>query len=68
MMNDELDWMDARCPYPAKGYKPGSCDGLLFRLSIRGEVEAKCHRCHRIHAMPVETLMAMIQRRLAFST
>ncbi len=47
---------DLRCNLPASGYKPGSCHGLLFRISSTGGLETKCHRCHKIQLVDRTTL------------
>jgi hypothetical protein len=36
--------------------KTGLCHGLLFRVNDRGDLEVKCHRCHRIQTVSRETL------------
>ena len=51
-----MTWRDLRCQLPAGGYKPGLCEGLLFRVRENGDLEMKCHRCHRIEVVSRETL------------
>ncbi len=50
-----MTWRDHRCTLPAGGYKPGLCDGILFRIR-NGDLELKCHRCHQIEIVSRETL------------
>lgn len=45
-------WTEIRCRLPAHGAKLGHCDGLLFRITPLGDLEVKCHRCHKIEIIP----------------
>ncbi len=47
-------WWDVRCLFPAGGYKTGHCHGLLFRVNDVGDLELKCHRCHRVQTVTVD--------------
>ena len=51
-----MRWWDHRCEYPANGYATGQCEGLLFRINDYGDVEMKCHRCHKIQTVPWNVL------------
>ena len=46
-----MRWWEHRCQYPASGFAVGQCDGILFRIDDRGDLEMKCHRCHRIQVV-----------------
>ena len=48
--------IEVRCHEPAHGFKLGDCLGLLFKLTPLGDLEVKCHRCHKIQIVPRRTL------------
>jgi phage FluMu protein Com len=62
-----MRFFDIRCDAPAGGFKTGRCHGLLFRINNDGDLEVKCHRCHRVQLIAAERL-SRFRRVEAFST
>lgn len=46
-----MNFWDVRCTLPPRGYKPGPCNGLLFRISSTGGIEVKCNYCREVQVI-----------------
>jgi len=51
-----MRWWDVRCKLSAGSFKPGHCHGLLFRINGFGDLEMKCHKCHKIQVVSRDIL------------